>query len=347
MKETMDAQASFGEEQNLGRRGGAVAWLEAWLVRGLLGGVGRLPHPLQRALLGGLARLAMRIDRRHTEAARGYLSAALGAEAAREDARIRRSYRHLFQLSVDSAAFERRVPAADLLGHFEVHLGPGVREAFEGGGGGIVVTPHVGDWEAGSAALAQLVRGPLYALAKPPKNRYLARQILRSREARGVRVMPRRGGMAQAGGILSSGGWIAMLLDQRPRGKSVLAPFFGRVAPCERSAAVLMRRLGVPVIFGACYLTDRPFRYELRLERMLRPEEAARLSLPELVARVNAEQERLILAAPDQYFWLHDRYRGASESPAASSGAVTPPEARESASPGAGGGGSSGSEERP
>jgi KDO2-lipid IV(A) lauroyltransferase len=339
--------ATFEEAQNLGRRGGAAAWLEAWAVRILLGGVGRLPHPLQRGLLGAVARLAMGLDRRHTDAARSFLTQALGAEAGRDDGRVRRAYRHLFQLSVDSAAFGRRVPAGRLLEHYELHLGPGVREAFEGGGGGIVVTPHVGDWEAGSAALAQLIRGPVYALAKPPKNRYLARQILRSREERGVRVMPRRGGMAQSGGILSSGGWIAMLLDQRPRGKSVLAPFFGRQAPCERSAAVLMRRLGVPVVFGACYLTERPFRYELRLERLLRPEEAARLSLPELVTRINQEQERLILAAPEQYFWLHDRYRDAPEPPGGSGDAAFAPEAAESPSPGAGGRGSSAAEERP
>lgn len=339
----MSEPASFDEDQNLGRRGGPVAWLEAQAVGLLLGGVGRLPRGLQRALLGGLSRVALRLDRRHTEAARDYLRTALGPEAARDDGLIRGSYRHLFQLAVDSAAFPRRIPDARLLEHFELRLSPEVREAFAGEGGGIVVTPHSGDWEAGAAAMAKLVNGPLYALAKPPKNRYLARQLLRAREERGVRVMPRRGGMGQAGSILSSGGWIAMLLDQRPRGKSVVAPFFGRPVPCERSAAVLMRRLGVPVVFGSCFLLEEPFRYEMRFERLLTAEEASRLSLAQLVERINAEQERLILAAPEQYFWLHDRYRDAPAAPEGGSDG----EARESASPEAGGRGSSAEQERP
>ncbi|MFM7280995.1 MAG: hypothetical protein ACKO32_04355, partial [Planctomycetia bacterium] len=41
------------------------------------------------------------------------------------------------------------------------------------------------------------------------------------------------------------------------------------------------------------------------------PEELTGASPEAVAARINAELERLILACPDQYFWLHDRYRGA------------------------------------
>jgi len=37
------------------------------------------------------------------------------------------------------------------------------------------------------------------------------------------------------------------------------------------------------------------------------------MSPEEIATRINACFERLILARPDQYFWLHDRYRGADE----------------------------------
>ena len=55
------------------------------------------------------------------------------------------------------------------------------------------------------------------------------------------------------------------------------------------------------------------FDFELPNERIaLRPavpRDAARM----LADRVNTELEALILKQPDQYLWLHDRYRDAPE----------------------------------
>lgn len=311
----------FPEEQNLGRRGGAAAWAESWLTRALLGGLGRLPSFAQRGLIAGAARLAFAVDKRHREGARRFLTQALGEEAGRDDARVLAAYRHLFRISIDSAAFDRRVPRERLLEHYDIEWGPGVREAIESGRGGIMVTPHVGDWEAGAATMPYIGMTPSYVVARPPKNRYLSKHLLELRERKGLVVVPRRGGMRQVAAILEGGGWLAMLLDQRPLGKHVVAPFFGRPAPCERSAAVLIKRLGVPIVFGACYLTERPFHYRLIFNRVVEPEELADLSLAELVTLVNREQEARILEHPEQYFWLHDRYRDAPETtpePAAS-----------------------------
>jgi len=303
----------FDREANLGSRGGAAAWLEYAAVRLALGGASRLPRAVRDALIGAIARLARRVDRRHAESARRFLAQALGPEAdpAALDRRIVAAYRHLFRLSLDAEAFERKVHGERLLEHYAIEMGSGVREVIDAKRGGILVTPHVGDWEAGSATMPHLGMSPAYAVARPPKNRYLSEHLLRVRERRGLTVMPRHGGLAQAAKVLEGGGWIAMLLDQRPGGKHVLAPFFGRLVPCERSAAVLIRRMHVPVVTSACYLTDRPFRYELVFSRAFTAEELAPLSSVELVARINREVEGLILRHPEQYFWLHDRYRDA------------------------------------
>lgn len=303
----------FDEEQNLGTRGGAAAWLEYAATRALLGGVSRLPRALQAGLVDGAARLAMRLDARHREAARGFLRQALGCAAMERDAdaRILQAYRHLFRISIDADAFERRVPQATLLDHYTIQRCEGFDEAIGAGQGGVMVTPHVGDWEAGAAIMPHIGMVPSFAVARPPKNRYLSQHLLRVRERKRITVMPRRGGMRQAGSILEQGGWIAMLLDQRPSGKHVTAPFFGRPAPCERGAGVLLKRMGVPVMMGANYLTERPFHYDLRFTRVVWPDELAALSVEEVVTLVNAEMETLILNHPEQYFWLHDRYRGA------------------------------------
>ena len=93
----------------------------------------------------------------------------------------------------------------------------------------------------------------------------------------------------------------------------MVAPFFGRPALCERSIPILIRRLSCPVVFGACYRTDRPFFYRAVIDRVLEPEVFAAADDVAVTTAVNQEIERLIRLAPDQYLWLHDRFLGAPE----------------------------------
>ena len=115
--------------------------------------------------------------------------------------------------------------------------------------------------------------------------------------------------MSGAPAILRAGGALGLLLDQRARKKPVVVPFFGRPARCDRSAGVLMRRLRVPVVVVGCFRGDEPLTWRWVFTEVLQPEELAGASPEEVATRVNAALERLILRAPDQYFWLHDRYK--------------------------------------
>ena len=69
-------------QEIIGPRNTAGAWLEYLVARAALGSLGRLPEGLLRGVLGGLARFAKRVDTRHTEAARGFLSQAFPDESA-------------------------------------------------------------------------------------------------------------------------------------------------------------------------------------------------------------------------------------------------------------------------
>jgi lauroyl/myristoyl acyltransferase len=79
------------------------------------------------------------------------------------------------------------------------------------------------------------------------------------------------------------------------------------MARCDRSAAVLVKHLRVPIVIGASSY-DVPWRWR-HLPVVLWPadlEEERRGG----DRSINREFEKLILQAPEQY-WLHDRYRGA------------------------------------
>lgn len=298
-----------------GKKDGLGARLEYLAMRAVMGTLGRLPDRAREAAFGGLARVAPHLDRRHADAARRFLDQALGPLAPEDrERRVRQAYRHFFRVLIDSWRIERELPYERTPEHFEVELDDDARRLFTSERGCVVVTGHLGNWEASTAVMPWLGLQPAYVIGKPVKNRYVSQAIQRMRESRHVRLLPRRGAMKSAAAIVQAGGALGMVLDQRARQRPVLAPFFGRPARCDRSAGVLLRRLNVPVGVFACVYTEGSLRFRLVTSEVLWPEDLAGASPAEVAARVNRALERLIRAHPDQYFWLHDRYRDTPES---------------------------------
>ena len=302
-------------QEVVGRRGGVLAWLEYVAFRCVVGLASRCGARGRAGIAALLARVAKALDRRHTRAARAFVTQAFGAELTelRREELVLAAWRHLFQLTLDDARFNAVVIGPHLLEHFEVVMCAEARAALAAREGVMVVGPHVGMWEAVPAVCVALGFKPLYVVSRPPHNRPLSRHAQRVREARGYRVMHRHGAVETMTKVAQAGGSIGLMLDQRAHGKTVIAPFFGRPAHCERAVAVLLRRLRMPVVFVACYRTATPFRYRAEFTSVIRPEQFAHASPEVIAAAVNRELERLIRAAPEQYFWLHDRYRNAPE----------------------------------
>jgi len=293
---------------------GPASRLATGAVRALLGCAMRLPEGALSALLAALAALAAVVDRRRVRAAHEFLRQALGelprAELAR---RTRRAYVQLFRVTLDTERFFARVPLARVLEHVELEISPAARAALDARRGCLVAGAHLGNWEVGLTALVARGVHPVYGVAKPPRNRSLSRALQASRERHGVRILSRKGAMAAAPEVLRAGGVIGMILDQRTSGRALLVPFFGRLARCERAPAVLLKRQRVPIVMGRCLMTERPLHYRMELGAVLTPEAWGARTVEEITARVNEEFERTIRAHPEQYVWIHDRYKDTPE----------------------------------
>lgn len=297
-----------------GERNGLGELLSYFAAQTVIGGAARAPLWMSDLATAAAARVVKAFDRRRLHHTRDFLRLALGnLPPAEVDRRLLQAYRHLFRVMADARRFNMRIPVEETLEHFDVSLSDDARAVRDSGEGCVALTAHVGSWEAGVAALPWLGFHPVYAVARPPKNKRLSMALQEDRERRGVRVLPRRGAMRNAAKVIQAGGTIAMVLDQRARKRPVLAPFFGRPARCDRSAAVLMKRLRVPVVFGFCTLTEEPMKYRLELGEVLCPEELAGADPVEISTRINGVFERAILAHPEQYFWLHNRYKDTPE----------------------------------
>jgi KDO2-lipid IV(A) lauroyltransferase len=308
-----DAKWPIPWQPVVGDRGGAWSFVEAQLAQAALRTLGALPISAQAAFATLAARVARRLDARHSNAAREFLAQAFGAKLTPEERerRVLDAWKFFFTMLARTSRLDREVERDGFEAHFEVNYGPGVKEAIAARRGWIVVTPHLGDFEAGAFALPRIGLSPVYVVSRPPRNRFLSIAVQRQRDARGFRLLHRHGAMEDVSKILKAGGTLVMMLDQRARKRTVVAPFFGRPANCERAPGILMRRLSVPVLVGWAEALERPWHYRVHFPRVFEPQDFARSSPEEVATALNRAMEEMILSRPEQYFWLHDRYRKA------------------------------------
>lgn len=275
-----------------------------------------MPGFLQSAAINSISFAGRVFDKRHTEAARTYIQAALpDATPSEVTALIKKGWRHLLRMAVISEGVSKAMMGKRLGEHYDVYMTPEAEEVIAAKTPAIFVSAHAGYWEACTPGVIGLGIPAAYGIGKAPRNDFVAQHIQRMREGQGMRLIPRAGAMSAVPSALREGGIVGMLLDHRPRLKPVTAPFFGRPAACDRSAGVLIRRVKAPLVFYGCYSVPGTdpldnWRLELRISRVIYPEELSGLSPEEIATVINRELEGLILYRPDEVFWLHDRFKG-------------------------------------
>jgi len=196
------------------------------------------------------------------------------------------------------------------------------------GGGAIVITGHIGNWEAqGFAATDQGVRAAV--VYRTANNPLVDRQIYELRKPIVEAQFPK--GTSGVRGILQhlkSGGVVAMLVDQKMN-DGVPVPFFGRDAMTAPAAAEIAYKYDYPLIplrserlEGSRYrVTVYP---PMDLPKTGNREADVRATLVE----INKTLEEWIRERPEQWLWLHNRWP--STEPSASDQPITlDPDARQ------------------
>jgi KDO2-lipid IV(A) lauroyltransferase len=110
--------------------------------------------------------------------------------------------------------------------------------------------------------------------------------------------------------VLLNKGIVAMVADQRGPEESIKLEFFGRRTSVYTGPAILSLKMNVPIIYGIT-IRQPDFRYELELI------EISRVDLPEnyddkvkvLSERMLKYLEDVIRKYPDQWFWMHKRWK--------------------------------------
>ena len=184
-------------------------------------------------------------------------------------------------------------------------------EALEGGRGIIFTTGHCGNWEILSARLP-IAGVPLTTAARQLDDPRLDKLAIDLRSRFGTEIVL-RGPAAGKKMIRSLAGnrVTALLIDQDIRDiPGVFVPFFGRPAWTPSGGAMLALRRGCPVIPGFIHRRpDDTHTAEIHPPLPIPVDGSLEDRVEELTSAATAVIERQVRAHPEQWVWMHRRWR--------------------------------------
>jgi len=182
------------------------------------------------------------------------------------------------------------------------------------GKGVLILTGHFGNFEVATAAgLAQFpqAHGRFHFVRRPIRPDWLDRLVTRRFRKAGFGVLPKRGGLEAILDRLGAGDLVVFPFDQHASRKDgVLVEFFGHPAGTFRSLSVIALSTGAPVLPASSW-REPGGQHVLRFESPLAPiehpdaNEAIRLN----TRAYNRALERMIVRHPEQWWWVHRRWK--------------------------------------
>ncbi len=268
--------------------------------------------PLEWGLWIGrwLGRLAYTVVRGRRRVALRNLQIAFGQEKSRQELRdiAKKTFSNLGMILVEFLRMPRlRMDYYHQYTRVEgwEHLDQALRQ----GRGVIALTFHFGNWEI-PALGASFFGYPVVALAQKIRNPWIDRYVRTTREAAGVKILPKRNISQTVIDTLRDGKIVAIFVDQRERKKSgVMVDFFGEKAPVTPSPIVFSLRTGAPMI-PLFTIREDTSHHHVIIGAPLIPETTGEMKrdLEKNTATYTKVLEKMVREYPDQYFWLHNRW---------------------------------------
>jgi len=174
----------------------------------------------------------------------------------------------------------------------------------------LVTTGHFGNFEAAGYVLG-LLGFKSHTVARKLDNPYLDRFVNRFRSATGQYIVPKSGGYDQILWVLAQGGVMTFLADQAAGPKGCWVQFFGRPASAHKAIALLALEHQAPIVVSYARRLDRPMHFELATYAVADPQQggAELASVHALTQWFTSRLEEIIHAQPEQYWWLHRRWK--------------------------------------
>jgi Kdo2-lipid IVA lauroyltransferase/acyltransferase len=179
------------------------------------------------------------------------------------------------------------------------------QQAQARGKGVLVATGHFGNWELSAFAHAYLV-APMQIVVRPIDNPRIDALVESRRELSGNRAIAKKDAARGIMRALREGDAVGVLIDQNSTpDQGVFIDFFG-VKACAGSAFVkLAHHSGAAVVPGYALWSDKERRYVLHFE----PAVEMTGDVQQDTQQVHSRLEAAIRKHPDQWLWIHRRWK--------------------------------------
>ncbi|MCP4681365.1 MAG: lysophospholipid acyltransferase family protein [Desulfobacterales bacterium] len=272
--------------------------------------IGLIPRPLARRCGNAMGRFWYVVDRRHRKIVLRNLRHAFGQEKSGDEIRsIAKSvFKNLSQI-IFEIGWSMWQSREDFEKYIRVEGVSDYLKAWERGKGVLLLVGHVGNWEL--LPIASWLSGKkVNTIYRPMDFRPLDLLFAYLRSRFGDDVVPREGSLKKIISFLRRGQTVAMLMDQNVGWrKGVFVEFFGRRACTNKAMALLAMKTGaavVPLLIareGDCY------RVKWGPEVPLIQTGDKTRDVEENTRQYNDVLEAFIRQYPDQWLWMHQRWK--------------------------------------
>lgn len=170
----------------------------------------------------------------------------------------------------------------------------------------VLLLSHLGNWELFSQLMPRC-----FPFMQPASiyqrlsNRWIDAHMRQTRSRTGLRLFDRSEGFKPVIGFLRANGGIGVLSDQHAGDYGLWTPFFGKLASTSPLAALLAKRTGA-ALFAAAVYTEGIARWRMCFTDEI---DSDGQSVEALTSAANDVLEKQIRVAPEDWFWVHDRWK--------------------------------------
>jgi len=224
---------------------------------------------------------------------------------------IWRMWHHLFLMVAEVAHAQRKIHRSNWHQHVSLLREEELSRVLLQPGSKLIVSGHFGNFEVAGYLLG-LFGFPTVSVARPLDNPYLDRYLAQFRSGTGQSLLPKQGSAAEIDKLLSEGGTLAILGDQAAGSRGCWIEFFNRPASAHKAIALFSLGNQVPMLVTYCRRLGRPLYFENGLQALADPRDSGYKlgTVPELTQWYSDRLEEIVNLAPEQYWWLHRRWKG-------------------------------------
>ena len=281
-----------------------------YFLKSLVWLISLVPLPVARAAGRLLGNLWQRLDKRHRLIVEQNLRESFpDKDQAWLEATAKGCFQHVAQVMCEIPQLVRRSPAS-MEKLVRWHGVENVRAARAKGKGVFILTGHFGNWEWASQAAYKIV-GQAALVARPIDWPPADRLVNFWRTKSGHKTVPKAGSARTLLRALKQGRVVALLLDQNVDwydGEWV--DFFGRPACSNKGLALLARATGTPVVpFHSVRAKDGKLDVYFGEEVPLVKTDDKTMDIWNNTQNYTRVLEDIIRQNPEQWFWLHQRWK--------------------------------------